>query len=176
LPAKQLLLMMKFKLTTLALLLGLSCLGFACQSEETAAEEKTTVDLKTELAGTWQTVQLNVAVNSAEGQDSFRAEQLTEVIWERQFNMEPPIYYFQPDQKYRRVHRDLSGNVVDESRGIWNTFGDTLMLIEPDATYQYVVKAGDGRATFRTLLDWDEDGAEDDVFQSLQRRISISAE
>ncbi|RME98329.1 MAG: hypothetical protein D6772_09175 [Bacteroidetes bacterium] len=151
----------------------------ACQSEHSPSdkpEQAAPTDLQEELIGTWQTVQLNVAVNSADGLDSFRAEQLTELVWERQFRMEPPIYYFRPDQKYRRVHRDLDGRIVDESQGSWETSGDTLILTEPGQTYRYVVKAGDGRATFRTLMDWDEDGAEDDVFQSLQRRISISAD
>lgn len=154
-------------------------LGFACQNEPTTEEGATAeqaADLQSTLQGTWQTVQINVAVNSADGLDSFRSEQLSEGLWEREFNMQPPVYYFQPDQKFRRLHRTTAGEVASESRGIWNTFGDTLMLIEEEATYQYIVKYGNGRATFRTVLDWDDDGEADDVFQSLQRQISAGIE
>ena len=156
------------------LILALS--GFACQSEESAAAEEESVDLKQLMQGTWQTTQISVAVNTAEGLDSFRVDQLTEQVWERQFGMKPPIFYFQPDQKFRREHRNINDQVVDESRGMWNTFGDTLMLIEENATYQYIVKAGDGRVAWRTFLDWDEDGEEDDEYQSIHRQISIGIE
>ena len=90
--------------------------------------------------------------------------------------MEPPIYYFQADQKFRLVHRSLQGEIFDERRGIWNTFGDTLVLIEPENTVQYIVRIGNGKATFRNFRDWDGDGAEDDEYQGLQRQISISTE
>ena len=149
----------------------------SCQQDQAdQVIEEAEVDLKSALQGTWQTFQINVAVNSADGQDTFRTESLTEAIWKDVFNMEPPVWYFQPDQKFRRVHRNLNGGVVDQSRGMWNTFGDTLVLIEPEVTYQYLVKIGEGRAAFRTFLDWDADGESDDEYQGLQRQISIGVE
>lgn len=151
----------------------LSCQKDSAGEQDAGAEA---VDLKAALQGTWQTFQINVAVNSADGKDTFRTESLTEAIWKETFNMEPPVWYFQPDQKYRRVHRSITGVEIDQSRGVWNTFGDTLVLIEPDATYQYIVKLGEGRAAFRTFLDWDDDGEEDDEYQGLQRQISIGVE
>ena len=153
-------------------------LVFSCQSESNVNEDtaEEVFDLKQAIQGTWQTTQLSVAVNSAEGLDSFRVDQLTEQVWEQQFGMKPPIHYFQPDQKFRREHRNINDDIIDSSRGIWNVFGDTLMLIEEDATYQYVVQGGDGRIAWRTLLDWDEDGEVDDEYQSVHRQISISAQ
>ena len=134
------------------------------------------LDLKELLQGTWQTTRISVAVNSVDGLDSFHVEELTEQIWERQFKMKPPIFYFQPDQKFRREHRTLNNDLFNESRGIWNVFGDTLMLIAEDATYQYTVKIGDGRVAWRSLEDWDEDGEVDDEYQSIHRQISIGVE
>ena len=160
--------------------LSLCLLGLfsACQADNSAADEDTTetMDLTSELPGTWQTIQINVALNTADGLDTFRTESLTEDLWRSTFQMEPPIYYFEPDNKYRRVHRNLNGDVIDEGRGMWTVFGDTLNLTEPDASYQYIVRAGQGRATFRTFLDWDEDGEADDEYQALQRKISIGVE
>ena len=157
--------------------LSLGLLLSACQQDSanstTAADA---VDLKTALQGTWQTFQVNIAVNTADGRDTFRTESLTQEVWEQGYGMEPPIYYFQPDQKFRLVHRSLKGEIFDERRGIWNTFGDTLVLIEPENTVQYLVRIGNGKATFRNFQDWDGDGAKDDEYQGLQRQISISTD
>ncbi|MEM1214629.1 MAG: hypothetical protein AAGJ82_03015 [Bacteroidota bacterium] len=158
------------------LLLSMSLLFGGCQSDTAATpSEASGFELKRDLEGTWQTVQINVAVNSADGLDSFRVENLSEQIWRQQFGMQPPKFYFQPDNKFRRVHETLQGKVMDEGKGMWNAFGDTLVMIEPDATYQYIVKGDGGRATFRTLMDWDEDGETDDEFQALRRKISVGS-
>lgn len=157
-------------------IVALCLMIIACNNDPASTKSATeTVDLKEALQGTWQTTQLTVAVNSVDGLDSFRVDELTERVWEVEFGMKPPVYYFQPDQKYRKEHKTLGGELMNESRGMWNVFGDTLMLIEPEVTYQYTVKMSDGRMAFRTLLDWDEDGVEDDEYQSVFRQISISA-
>lgn len=157
-------------------LLGLLLFVSACQQDAPTQANTAGEDLKTALTGTWQTFQINVAINSADGRDTFRTESLTQEVWEKTFNMEPPVYYFQTDQKFRRVHRTLAGEVFSQSRGMWNTFGDTLVLIEPDTTYQYFVRIANGKATFRTFQDWDDDGEIDDEYQGLQRQISIGTD
>ena len=165
------------KITYRFSLLLIALATFACQTDrDEAAATEPTVDLKDALRGTWQTFQINVAVNSADGRDTFRTVMYTQEVWEQGFNMEPPVYYFQPDQKYRLVHRSLDGTIVDQTRGIWNVFGDTLVLIEPERTTQYQVRLANGKATFRNFQDWDEDGEADDEFQGLQRQISIGTE
>lgn len=161
----------------LVFFLGLGLLFGACQQDNASSTSTPDeVDLKTALRGTWQTFQINVAVNTADGKDTFRTESLTQEVWEQGYGMEPPIYYFQADQKFRLVHRSVKGEIIDQRRGMWNTFGDTLVLIEPENTVQYIVRIGEGRATFRNFRDWDGDGAEDDEYQGLQRQISISTD
>jgi hypothetical protein len=163
--------MRKLWLLSLIVLLGWT----ACQSnnEEKATTEIPAVDLKATLPGAWQTIRINVAINTANGQDTFMMDELTEDVWSRTFGMEPPIYYFQPDQKYRWEHRMLNGELFSQDRGIWNVFGDTLMLITDTATYQYRVRMGEGLATFRTYLDWDGDGQDDDEYQGVLRLIGL---
>jgi hypothetical protein len=158
------------------LLLGILFLSARQPEANTTESTAAAVDLKEALKGTWQTFQINVAINSADGRDTFRTVSYTQEVWEKGFNMEPPVYYFQPDQKYRLVHRSLEGNIVDQTRGIWNTFGDTLVLIEPERTTQYLVRLANGKATFRNFQDWDEDGEADDEYQGLQRQISIGTD
>lgn len=166
------------RFTPLFFAIGILLSFAACQSEQANDETSTDaeVDLQTALQGTWQTFQVNVAINTADGRDTFRTQSFTEETWEQGFGMEPPVYYFQPDQQFRVVNRNLDGEVVGDSRGMWNTFGDTLVLIEAEETNQYLVKIGNGRAAFRNFQDWDEDGEVDDEYQGLLRQISISIE
>ncbi|MCB0636597.1 MAG: hypothetical protein KDC54_08265 [Lewinella sp.] len=158
-------------------LLTAALIGWAaCQSEGDrggSASEAEAVDLKKELPGAWQTIRINVAVNTADGRDTFVMNELTEEVWSRAFGMQPPVYYFQPDQKYRVEHRTLNDDLFSLERGIWNVFGDTLMLITDSATYQYRVRLRDGMASFRGFRDWDEDGQEDDEYQGVFRLIGL---
>lgn len=160
---------MKFSYFFSFVLLGLFVFG--CQNEN-KPEENTAPDLKEELLGTWQTVQINVAINSADGQDTFRTESFTEDVWKVN-NIQPPFYYFQPDQKYRCVRKNIAGEIIDEQEGNWKIAGDTLTLMLVDTTEYYTVKSGSGRATWRNFRDWDDDGEADDEYQELQRKISI---
>lgn len=158
------------------IVLGMTVLTGCSDSDGQKQNENDQVketDLKKVLEGTWQTYQLNIAVNSADGLDSFRAEYLNQEIWEKEYNIQPPIYYFQADQNYRLVRLSLAGDVISESLGTWDTNGDTLIIVEPEISYKYVVKHGNGRAGFRTIMDWDGDGQADDEYQSIQRKISI---
>ena len=149
----------------------------ACKNDApAAADAPAATDLKQELLGTWQTYQVNVAVNSADGLDSFRSEMITADIWENTYGMEPPVFYFQPDDAFRRLHRALAGQVLDEATGTWRVNGDTLFLDENGKTTSYAVKFGSGKAAFRTTLDWDSDGQIDDEYQSVHRKISIGTE
>lgn len=164
-----------FSFSILALFFTVTACSNTAESDQNN-DNTEQVDLKASLQGTWQTTQINVAINSADGLDTFRAEYLTQEIWEKDFKMQPPIFYFQPDQQYKTVHKRLNGEILNESHGTWNTVNDTLILTEADITYQYVVKSGDGRAAFRTFLDWDGDGETDDEYQSVLRQISIGIE
>jgi hypothetical protein len=160
---------MKLVYYSCCLIFGLILTG--CQNNS-PDEVAVAPDLKEEMKGTWQTVQINVAINSADGRDTFRTESFTENVW-RANNIQPPFYYFQSDQKYRCVRKNVAGEVIDELEGSWNVFGDTLVLVQPDLTEKYLVKSGSGRATWRIFRDWDDDGEADDEYQELLRKISI---
>lgn len=148
----------------------------ACQGQEAKpAEEKGA--LNEALPGAWQSVSVRVLVNSAEGlPDSSYVFEVREEEWAVRLGSQPIQWYFLPDNKYRQEFTALNGQSMSVTKGLWNTFGDTLMLIEPNATYQYVVSTGKGLAEFRTLLDWDGDGQEDDEYLGVHRKVSQEAE
>ena len=151
------------------------CLFVACQNEPAPVEEDTVIDLETLLPGTWETIDIKMVLNTVNGQDSINFVHIAEGQWGKKIGMNPPRIYYLNDNKYRKERITADGQIIETHRGIWNTFGDTLMMIEPDATYQYIVKANDqGLTEYRSLEDLDGDGEVDDEYVGVQRLVSRS--
>lgn len=151
---------------------------FACQetSEATEAEENV-ASYETIIPGTWEAVSMYVEVNSAGGvADSNYVFRINEGDWRTVFSVSPPVSYFELDNKYRIEYRDRRDSVMDMSRGIWNVMGDTLTMIEANQSFQYLVSYEKGLLFFQGMRDWDEDGAADDAYQEVRRRVSIGTD
>lgn len=157
-------------------ILFLAPLLFACQSEGGGGKATSRVDLLNALPGTWEAVSLRVLVNTADGTDSSYVFEVKEEEWVRRLGALPVKTYFMPNHKYRQEFRGINDSLLNTSRGIWNVFGDTLMMIEANATYQYQVSLRNGLAEFRDQLDWDGDGQNDDEYLGVHRKISRSTE
>lgn len=158
-------------LTILCLLLTLT----ACESTTENQTSQTTEnsELKTKLPGTWESVSLDVVINSVDGKDSSSRFTVEEANWMDRLGM-PPVKtkFYAEGNKYVREFRNLRGELTDTLRGRWNVFGDTLMLIEPSATYQYLTNFVDGKLQLRSTVDWDGDGAADDDYLATERKVS----
>lgn len=166
---------MKIPYLTLALvLIFAACKNESPESQETSAPS---IDLKQEMPGIWESVSIRVQVNSPEDQDSSYVFEVLEENWVSTLGIKPIRTYYEVDNKYRTEYISRFDSLTNVKRGMWNTFGDTLMLIEPDASYQYTVKLmGNGLAEFKSLLDWDGDGQEDDEYTGIQRLVSKSTQ
>ncbi len=151
-----------------------SCGGEPAPKE---VEEPAALDLKTLLPGTWEINSLSVLVPTPDGiPDSVFAYQIRENDWKRLYQTQPAQYAFRPDNQFRIYYRDINGDPTDSVRGMWNSFGDTLVLISPDETLQYRVQYKVGSlAEFRGKVDWDKDEEEDDQYQATLRKVSQSA-
>lgn len=156
-------------------LLSVGVLTSCKQGSQTNTENPAALDLQSTLPGTWELVSISVKINSFENTDSSFVEEIREEQWERDFFVKPARTYYELDNKFRRAHLDMRDSIMSEARGMWNTFNDTLMMIEPDATYQYKVsQQPNGLLRFFTFLDWDNDGQEDDEYVGVHRYISRS--
>jgi len=167
---------MRFIVVFLLFIGLLSCESGSTTNDGSSAEAEEVVDLKKALPGTWESVSLKVTINSLQNSDSSYVFQVEEENWERKLGVRPVKYFYTPDQKFRRVHYDARDSITEVTRGIWNVFGDTLMMIAEDATYQYEVSLKNGLSEYRTYLDWDGDGEEDDEYIGVQRLIGIGTE
>ena len=152
------------------LLLALLLVGAAsCQKEK----ETTETDIKTELPGTWESVSINVKVNTVNNTDSSYVFDVTEKNWSRTLGIQPiKTFYKNENNNYISEYYDLNDSLINVTRGKWYVFGDSLTLVTPEATYEYEVSLDGGRGTFRSLMDWDGDGQMDDEYNGVQRKIS----
>jgi hypothetical protein len=158
------------------LLLSLVLLA-ACQSDGAKQADKAEkTDLTKALPGTWEAVSLRVDINTYAGQDTSFLFEVKEEEWQRRLGVKPVRTVYSTDNKYRQEFYNPNGELSNTVRGVWNVFGDTLMMIAPDATYQYIVQVADGRSEYRALMDWDNDGEEDDEYLGVQRMVSMETE
>lgn len=144
----------------------------ACQSKNTVATENQTTkaDLKTILPGSWEALSFRVQMNTFQNTDSSFILEVKAGEWENKLQMRPIQTEYSADNRYRSYSYNRSDSLIRTERGIWNVFGDTLMLISPEATYQYQVIMKSDILEFKSLLDWDGDGQEDDEYIGIQKR------
>ncbi|MEN0005180.1 MAG: hypothetical protein AAF798_13595 [Bacteroidota bacterium] len=157
-------------------------LVWACQSNPESTDatttNKSTKSLEEAMPGVWETVSVRVEVNSAEGKDSSYVFEVSEETWETDLGIKPIKTYYELDNKFRSEYRGAANDtLINVNKGLWNTIGDTLMLIEPTVTYIYKVTLfNNGTGEFRSLLDWDGDGLPDDQYIGTQRYVSKSTQ
>ena len=155
-----------------ATMLLLPLLG--CQQRDNASQETEKAELPpydSLLVGAWENVSLKVTVNTIDNTDSIFTLMVPAGEWENKLGIKPIRTEYAPNNTYRSEYRNLQDSVIRITRGIWNVFSDTLLLIEPEATYQYLMRYRNDIIEFRSQLDWDGDGQDDDEYLGLQRKL-----
>jgi len=156
-------------------ILGLLLLLVACQAEQSADATTEKVEWSKRLPGTWEVKYIRVEVESFEDTDSSYVFEIDENNWQKMYSIKPYRTYYSPDSTFRRLYRGLNEQPVSENRGLWNIFGDTLMMIQPNETLQYKIALEQGDLHMTGLVDWDKDGSEDDVYYSVQRYVGMGS-
>jgi len=162
--------------TVIELLVVAGLIGLmGCQQDPGNKDEQLSsspFDLAGALPGTWEAVSIRVDIPTVDSTAVDSVFEVSEEYWVKKYTLRPFITVFQPDKKYRQEFRNNQDSLINEVKGIWNVFGDTLMLIEPNASYTYEVELARGLMTFSALMDWDADGQVDDTYKGVHRRIS----
>jgi len=140
----------------------------ACQaapSPDESSPPASAASLSGLLPGSWEPTTLHIRLHTAYGiPDSSVLISLQQEGDARPARMR---YHFLAGQRFRIDFLDERGTRTDSTRGLYNLFGDTLMLIEPDATYQFTVRRLTAQTfEMRGMLDGDADGQEDDHYFS----------
>jgi hypothetical protein len=157
------------------LILAITFSSLSCRQDSgSQGADESRPDLQTTLPGTWEAVSIRVDIPTVDSTQYDSVFTVSEEYWVDKFRIQPVKTYFQPDNKYRQEFRNSMDSLLNEVKGIWNVFGDTLMLIEPNATNTYLVEVGKGLVTFKATVDWDGDGATDDAYKAVHRKVSSS--
>ncbi|MDP4711156.1 MAG: hypothetical protein NWS63_08160 [Saprospiraceae bacterium] len=147
--------------------------AYSCNSESSSTAGQP--DLAKALIGTWESVSVNVLVQSA---DSIEGESYEFVIgeneWETKIGSLPILSYYETENNtYRMLFRNAStlpdGDMV---RGKWFVNDNVLRLVTEKDTNEYEVTLDGGLMTFKQTVDWDGDGATDDEYTAVHRKIS----
>ncbi|MCR9286701.1 MAG: hypothetical protein NXI23_04840 [Bacteroidetes bacterium] len=164
----------------LILLFSVCLITFGCQNSEkdirnqakNSADSLIILDnFKKSLIGEWETVSFKVDVNSVNNTDSSYSLFVGHGEWKEKLNLKPFKTNYRENNTYEMSFWDMSDSIVDVKRGLWSVFGDTLILMEPDGTYQYQVRSKNNHLQFESLLDWDGDGVEDDAYMRVEKRV-----
>ena len=83
--------------------------------------------------------------------------------WEAILQIKPIKTVYHADGTYNSDYFGLEGEKLQTSAGEWGMKGDTLVLTEKGKATRYHFRWLEGKAVFRGFLDWDNDGAEDDL-------------
>lgn len=147
----------------------------ACSNEPDTAKEAEKIDMEKAILGTWEAISIHVQVHSPEGEEGDLYEfAIEENEWQNKIGTEPILSYYEAENNtFRWVYR-LAGTEepMSTTRGKWFVHGDTLRIVTETDTYDYLVSLKDGLAEFKNMQDWDGDGAVDDDYTALHRKIS----
>lgn len=88
--------------------------------------------------------------------------------WEAVLKIKPILTTYLEDGNYNSEYINLDGSPLQTSTGQWRVEGDSLYLTEQGQTTAYFFEWQEGRATFKGYLDWDNDGASDDLYVGVQ--------
>ena len=125
------------------------------------------------LLGTWETIEVETTSNTYEGRDTTVYQLITEADWSRKYGTKPARTVFTSDGKLQRTYFNVQGIAMDVTHGIWKAKGtDSLFVIEPNTTLQYLHELDGSRLTLTGLVDWDSDGEADDNYRAVLRLVA----
>lgn len=148
---------------------------FSCNARNSEVGETQKSTLSEDLIGEWRNISLNVTMHSAHGvSDSVKVLEANESNWEAKVHIKPIQTFFERDGTYRSDHFNLNDSLLFSAVGTWTVSNDTLIMKQTSpnvAVYRLKTKISNDVATFAAVLDFDEDGAEDDNYFGTQKKF-----
>jgi hypothetical protein len=127
-----------------------------------------------DLVGEWRNTSLKVMMNTFNGfKDSTRMLEANLNNWEEKVRIKPIQTFFEKDGTYRSDHFALNDSLLFSAAGTWTLSNDTLIMRQTSpnvATYRLKTKIVNDEATFSGIIDFDDDGEEDDEYFGTQKK------
>ncbi|MEO9965315.1 MAG: hypothetical protein ABJF11_05985 [Reichenbachiella sp.] len=123
------------------------------------------------LLGTWKNTELRVKMNSFKNEDSIKWLIAKAGEWEKVLKMKPIETTYFPDGTFESKYNGLDGQLLGTEKGQWQLTNDSLILRSANYNNSYKIYYIDHQLRFVSLLDWDEDGKKDDLYDGWQVKI-----
>jgi hypothetical protein len=168
---------MRIRLLLPLLSLFLFLIGCTEKTETAKTEQARTLSMQQQLLGEWYNVTLKVDFNAVDTADVTVPDMnVDSATWESTLQIKPILTTFRADSSWTSVYKNLNDSVVRVASGVWWTVGDTLifrtMLPEPAADERFFARVAGDSVVFDGLIDFDQDGALDDHYLGVQRRVA----
>jgi hypothetical protein len=158
---------------TLLLAFALPLALFSCKNEASVPDAPPTVDISEALLGTWETIEIEAKSPTYQGLDTTIHQTIREADWGRLYGVRPARTVYSADGKLKRTYYNMNGQITDVTNGLWRAEGkDSLLVIEPNTTFNYRHELTGDRLTRTGLIDWDFDGDQDDEYRAVLRLVS----
>lgn len=128
--------------------------------------------LSTAMLGTWEIIEMRVTVPTYLGADSTFSQHITEADWSRVYGVKPARTVYTNDGKLKRSYFFKNGQVTDVVNGLWRIKGDSLQVIEPNITLNYLPTIEGEKLKLKGLVDYDRDGEVDDRYEANFRLVA----
>lgn len=158
------------------IVLVLFCL-FSCSGDSSATslakEETAEQRLQESLLGTWEITEMRVKSPTYQGiADSTFIQHIKEADWLQVYGVKPARTTYTEDGKLKRILYFRDGSVTDVINGLWKVKGDSLLVIEPNITFDYETEVSGEKLKLKGLIDYDRDGEADDTYEANYRLVA----
>ena len=164
--------------TGLLMITFFSCTNQSPNSNKSTPVETTIPNQSTiffeDLIGEWETVTITVNITSKKGKPRNEVTYIGYEEWQTKLQRNPVHIFFYADSTWTWQFYTLEDSLIRGNIGTWFIKGDSLIVkdpAEPKNNKEYRMHAKGDSLEFRTFVDWDYDGKEDDQYIGLNRRI-----
>ncbi len=152
--------------TSTFIILSVLILTISCSGESESGSKENETNIYSGLVGEWSNIDMHLVLHNDE--DSI--VDLTLDNWVDVLGIRPILTEFRADSTYVSQYFDPEGQLLTSSTGSWYVIADSLYMLEREVPARYFVALRGDTVLFRSYLDWDQDGSEDDLYEGRQVR------
>lgn len=129
-------------------------------------------DLREALIGEWTNASMVVEMHSHLNSDSNKTIQVKDNEWKEKTGFAPIKTNLKKDGSFFSEYRTVTDSLFYLAEGTWEVKQDSLIMqFKPKMNYaKYKVEIHGNSGSFTGLLDWDQDGKQDDFYKGIQRK------
>lgn len=125
------------------------------------------------IIGSWDSQKVQVTLNHGQPDEEVLVANKAE--FPEKMNMKAAMGYYYKDGTYRDAYISMEDTISFATNGVWEINGDSLTVYQQEPakdTFRHQFTINGDRGEFKTMIDFDGDGQEDDLMTSVSKKIS----